>query len=163
MCRLFLPVLVAFVVVCASCRTTPSSSSAVHTDIAEAVFRYVAQPALRSEEDSHELNLVHKVYFLRIDGRDPSPEFLRCLRDMNAPVKPLSSSVERGAYRYDARTGERGAAFYIHDIQLIGRKRATAGVDLNPGGALRASGSIYHLVMKDGKWVVVGEKLRWIS
>src|ERR1051325_1743140 len=141
--------------ICSSCRTTLNSANSLQADITEAVFRHVARPGSKVAEDSHELNLTHRVYFLQVDGQDPGREFLSRMQDLNAPVKPMSSSIKRGNYRYDAATGERGAAFYVRNIHRIGPNKARAEVDFNPGGVLRASGFVYQLVKKDGKWSVI--------
>ncbi len=158
-----LPLLVAATVVCTSCRTPLTSASPEYSDIAEALFRHLAQPAQVNDPDSHGVNLAHRVYFLDLDSRDPSPSFLSRLKDLNVPVEPLSASVHTNSYRYDRETGQRGAAFFIRNIRLLGHKAAEAEADTSPGGELRGSGFSYRLAKKDGKWVVVVQKLRWVS
>jgi hypothetical protein len=161
--RALLPIVIAVGVVCTSCRTPLTSASAEYFDIAEALFRHLAQPAQVNDPDSHGVNLAHKVYFLQLDSRDADASFLSRLKDLTVPVEPLSASVCMNSYRYDRETGQRGAAFYIQNIRLLGRNKAEAEADMNPGGVLRGSGFTYRLARKAGKWVVVGEKLRWIS
>jgi hypothetical protein len=160
---LLLLVMLAVGVVCTSCRTPLTQDSPEHSEIAEAVFRYIGQPAPVNDADSHSVNLVHKVYFLQLDSRDASPSFLTRLKDLNVPVEPLSASVHTNSYWYHKKTGQRGAAFFIHNVQLIGHSKAEAEADISSGGPLRGSGFSYHLPNRAGKWVVVSEKLRWVS
>lgn len=161
--RVLLPFVTALGLVCAGCRMPLPAASSDYSDIAEALFRHLAQPAQVNDPDSHEVNLAHKVYFLELDARDPDASFLSRLRDLNVTVEPLSASVHTNSYRYDRETGQRGAAFFIWNIRLLGRNTAEAETDISPGGVLRGSGFTYRLVKKDGRWVVVGEKLRWVS
>lgn len=145
------------------CSTT-HTPVAKHDDILEAVFRHIAQPAPVVDEDSHGVNLAHKVFFLAVeDSRDPSPELLQRLKDFSVSVKPMSASVRKDFYIYDRVTGERGAAFYIHSIQPVSWNKADVQADTNPGGALRGSGFIYRVVYRDGKWSVTSQKLKWVS
>src|SRR5690348_5545510 len=65
-------------------------------DIIEVVFRHMCQPEPVEEDVSHNVNLVHKVYFLALgDSQDPSPELLKRLDDLKSPVKPITAGVWR--------------------------------------------------------------------
>jgi hypothetical protein len=156
--------LVVFAVglVCTSCRTPLTPASSEYSEIAEALFRHLAQPAPVNDPDSHGVNLVHRVYFLQLDSRDPSPSLLSRLKDLNVPVEPLSAGVHTDFYWYD-KAGQRGAVFCIRNVKLIRHSKAEADGDTSPGGPLRGFGFTYHLVKRAGKWVVVDEKLRWVS
>jgi hypothetical protein len=165
--RLLLPILVCLL--CIGCSTdrhahiTPLQNDARslegREDIVEAVFRHMCQPEPVEKEVSHNVNLVHKVYFLAVrDSQDPSPELLKRLADLKAHVKPISAGEWRGFFIYDKMTGERGAAFYIRSISM--RSRDDAEVE---AGGLNASGPVYRVRLKSGKWRVVGESLKWIS
>ena len=145
------------------CRTTQTSVSD-RDDITEAVFRHIAQPAQVVDEDSHGVNLAHKVLFLSVDDfRDPDADLLRRLSDFCVPVKPISARVMKDSYSYDRVTGERGAAFYIHSIRRLSASKAEVQGDIDPGGGLRGSGYIYRVVYRGGKWSVKGQKLKWVS
>src|SRR5690242_1481646 len=64
-----------------------------HADIIEAVFRHMFAPEKDSNEVSHYLNAVHKVYFVAVGQKketDPSPNFIRRFSDVKTPVKPIS-------------------------------------------------------------------------
>jgi hypothetical protein len=160
--RISLLVMLAVGVVCTSCRTPLTPASSEYSEIAEALFRHLAQPAPMNDPDSHGINLVHRVYFLQVDSQDPSPSFLSRLKDLNVPVKPLSAGVHRDFYWYD-KTGQRAAVFYIQNVKLIGQSKAEADGDTSPGGPLQGSGFTYFLARKAGNWVIVAKKVRWIS
>src|SRR5262245_21983045 len=88
-------------------------------DILEVVFRHICQPEPVEKEVSHNVNLVHKVYFLALgNGRDPSPGLLKRLADLKAPVKPMSAGVWREMFIFDKATGERGAAFAVRGVWM---------------------------------------------
>ena len=161
--RRLLPLTLAVGFLCTSCRTLVTPASPEYSDIAEALFRHLAQPAQVNDPDSHGVNLAHKVYFLQLDGREPDPSFLSRLRDFSVPVEPLSAGVHTDFYWFDKKTGQRGAVFSIENVCLIGHSSAEAHADISPGGALRGSGFTYRLAKLAGKWAVVGEKLRWVS
>jgi hypothetical protein len=161
--RILLIVVIAVGLACTSCRTPLTPASPEYSEVAEALFRHLAQPTQVNDPDSHSVNLAHKVYFLQLDSRDADPSFLARLQDLNVPVEPVSASVHTNLYWYDKKTGQRGAAFFIQNVRLLGRSKAEAEADIGPGGALRGSGFTYRLAKIAGKWVVVGEKLRWIS
>ena len=122
------------------------------------------RPESFERADSHTLNQVNKVYFVAFaDSTDPSPEFIKRFAGLKTPVKPLSAGEWRQMFIYDKATGERGAAFYIQKITMHGRRSAEVEVALHPGGGLSASGLVYRVVQKNGKWVVIGERLKWLS
>ena len=156
-----------FVVACffsCGCISPQNVSGSSHDDIAEAVFRYMFRPEPFDKEVSHSINQVHKVYFIAFaDSVDPSAEFLKRFDDIKTPVKPLSAGDRRQMFIYDKAAGERGAAFYIQKITMHGRGNAEVEASLHPGGGLSASGLIYRVAQKNGKWIVIGEKLKWIS
>jgi hypothetical protein len=132
--------------------------------IMESVFRHMCQPEPVEKDVSHNVNRVHKVYFLMVgDSHDPSPEFLKRLSGLNAPVKPISEGKWKSFFIYDRVTGERGAAFYVKRITMISRDEADVEAVIHPGGGLSASGPIYRVTRKDGRWIITGERLKWIS
>ena len=156
---------------CASSRhdqiTTPQNDTRSlegHEDIIEVVFRHMCQPEPVEEDVSHNVNLVHKVYFFAVGGsQDPSPELLKRLGDLKSPVKPISAGEWKDFFIYDRVTGERGAAFYVRSISMCSQDDCEVEAVIHPGGGLSASGPIYRLTRKNGKWTVVSERLKWIS
>ena len=148
------------------CVTRQAVTAEAHEndDILDAVFRHISHVEPVASEGSHYLNLSHKVYFVALsDSQDPSPRFIQRFRDYAVPVKPFSAALRKDSYVYDKVTGERGAAFYFRAISRLGRHKAEVEVDFAPGGGLSASGYLYRVVQREGKWRVTGEKLRWVS
>jgi hypothetical protein len=154
--------LVGVCFVCTSCRTPVSPDSPEHAQIAEVLFRYLAQPTPVNDPDSHGVNLAHKVYFLQVESRDPSQSFLSRLTDFSVPVKGFSSGLMTNRFWVDRATGQQGVVFSINDVQMIGRAKAEADGAIS-AGMMRASGFRYYLVKKAGTWMVVKRKLRWVS
>ncbi len=133
-------------------------------DIIEVVFRHMCQPEPFEKEVSHNVNLVHKVYFLAVgDFQDPSPDLLKRLADLKSPVKPISAGEWKDYFIYDKATGERGAAFYVRSISMRSRDDCEVEAVIHPGGGLSASGPVYRVARRNGKWTVVGERLKWVS
>jgi hypothetical protein len=148
--------------VCTSCRTPVSSDSPDHTQIVEALFRYLAQPAPVNDPDSHGVNLAHKVYFLQVESHDPSQSFLSRLTNFAVPVKGLSAGIMTNGCWVDKATGEQGVAFFISDVKMVGRSNSEADAAIS-AGSMRASGFQYYLAKEVGKWSVVKRKFRWVS
>ena len=160
-----IPVISFLVAVCfisSSCRTTVPTASQEHAQIAEVLFRHLAQPDPVNDPDSHGVNLAHKVYFLQVESRDPSQSFLSGLTDFAVPVKGLSAGIMTNGCWVDKATGQQGVAFFISHVQTIGRSKAEADAAIS-AGTLRASGFQYYLTKKAGKWSVVKQKFRWVS
>ena len=133
-------------------------------DIIEAVFRHMCQPEPVEKEVSHNVNLVHKVYFLGLgDSQDPSPELLKRLANMKSPVKPISAGEWKDFFIYDKTTGERGAAFYVHSISMRSQDDAEVEAVIHPGGGLSASGPVYRVARRNARLVVISQRLKWIS
>jgi hypothetical protein len=136
---------------------------AKYGDLMEAVFRHMFRPEPVKNDVSHNVNLVHKVYFVSIADKDPTAEFLNRFRDLKTPVKAISEGNWKEFFIFDKVTDQRGAAFYIEAIRIINDNEMEVEAVIHPGGGLSASGPIYRLIREGGKWKVSGEKLKWIS
>jgi hypothetical protein len=139
-------------------------SREIRDDILEAVFRHMCRPEPIEKEVSHNVNRAHKVYFFGVGEKmDPPAEFLSRFKDISVPVKPISEGEWKEFYIYDRATGKRGAASYVNNIAMLSKDEAEVEAVLHPGGGLSASGPIYHLKRKSGKWAVIASRLKWIS
>lgn len=135
-----------------------------HDDIAEAVFRHMWQPEPVEQDVSHSDHRAHEVYFLAFgDSTDPNPEFMRRFSDFKIPVKPISAGVWRGKFIYDKASGEGGAAFHVKEIFMFNQDEGEVVAVIHPEGGLSASGLVYRVSRKSGKWAVISENVRWIS
>jgi len=132
-----------------------ASSADERDSIMESVFRHMCQEPLEKD---------YKVYFLGVGySHDPTPEFLKRLSELNAPVKPISVGKWGRFYIYDRLTRERGIAIYIRRITMISGDEAEVEARIDSGGRLSASGPIYSVTRKNGRWVVTGTRIGWIS
>lgn len=146
------------------CASPQLPAVADHDNIAEVVFRHMCQPEPVEKDVGHSVHREHEVYFLSFgDSTDPNPEFMRRFSDFKTPVKPISAGVWRGMLIYDKVSGENGAAFYVERISMLSQDEAEVEAVIHPEGGLSASGLIYRVSRKSGKWTVTSEKLKWIS
>ena len=88
---------------------------------------------------------------------------MRRFSDFKIPVKPISAGVWRGKLIYDRGSGEGGAAFYVKDIFMLNQDEAEVEAVIHPEGGLSASGLVYRVFRKSGKWTVISENIQWIS
>ncbi len=124
----------------------------------------MCQPEPVEKGVSQSVHRVNEVYFLSFgDSADPNPEFMRRFSDFEIPVKPISAGVWRGRFIYDKVSGEGGAAFYVKDIFMLSRDEAEVVAIIRPEGGLSASGMVYRVFRKSGKWTVISESVKWIS
>ncbi|MEW6743970.1 MAG: hypothetical protein AB1486_14560 [Planctomycetota bacterium] len=90
-------------------------------------------------------------YFLSIEGEDPPEGFLQRFDGNRPPVLP-GSSFRKGA----------GLLFRVDGIKDI----TPTVVDVAGGyyeAELSASGNTYRLELRDGSWIVVSDRMHWIS
>jgi len=124
----------------------------------------MCQPGPVEKDVRHSVHRVHEVYFLSFgDSTDPNPEFMRRFSDFEIPVKPISAGVWRGKLIYDKASGEGGAAFYVKEIFMFSQDEAEVVAVVQPEGGLSASGLVYRVFRKSGKWTVISENVRWIA
>lgn len=121
-------------------------------DIREAVFRYQIRPYLGQI-----------TIFLEIEGKDPSPEFMKRFEGHTPPVKPVSACEGRkGPGVKDKETGKEGIIFSADAI----RWKSDSEVAVDGGhyrDGLAATGNVYTVTRKDGKWTVTADRMLWIS
>ena len=129
-------------------------------NIKEAVFRY------QFVHNASGLQQKAGVYFLSLwgvgeDGKDPSDDFMRRFAGHTPPVKKFSrASFEDGLK--DEETGARGLIFRVTVIKWITGSRVEVGGGYYEG-QVSSSGNTYYVEKRDGKWVVVRDKMYWIS
>lgn len=130
------------------------SRTADEENIAEMVFRHQASEEGRSEGDA--------VFFLsRGEDTDPSDEFMRRFESVSR-VRKFSECNKRGEGVTDKKTGERGMILEIHGVEWINDAAVKVGVTTYAWG-WGQSGSVCHVVRDDGRWVVTGCELVFIT
>jgi len=132
-----------------------SDRAALEDDLREAVVRYqIAKWVLNA-----------KVYFVQINGKDPSITFLQRFQDIAWPVKRKSQSRQEKnvvGWVVDKKTKQIGVVFDTETIHWISEGR----VDVEGGyfcGALCAASGTYHVEMKGSHWVVTGYDVSLVS
>jgi hypothetical protein len=124
------------------------SASADEDAIREAVARYqIAKWDLKAE-----------IYFLSIEGKNPSDALLKRLADVNPPVQKKSLSKKTkdavGAI-VEAKTEKIGVIFDQQAIRRSGEGKADVAGGYYCGNLCSGTG-IYRLQLRDGHWVVTG-------
>jgi hypothetical protein len=118
-------------------------------EIREAIIRYqIANWELFAE-----------AYFIEIQSKDPSKDFLAKFADMSKPVKEKSASRIRkkdaGDFHVeDRRTRKRGVIFNQESINW----KSDSEVEVEGGyscASLCAAGGIFYLSRQNGKWSVM--------
>ncbi len=105
-------------------------------NIYEAVFLHLIRDSA-SRAQSHP-------FFLTVEGKDPSPDFLRRFRDKGMNVNPSSMFALSGFYCHVDNCR------WIDDNQVI----------VSGGHSNRSN--LYLVIRKDGKWIVAKDELLWI-
>ncbi len=124
-------------------------------DIREAVFRY----RIELMQDSG-------IFFLSIDGKDPSDSFMTRFADLKSGVKKDSGSYVKKepfpGWLRDRSTDEKAVSFFVDDISWISLDR----VEVRGGkycGGLCADAGIYRVVKRNDHWVVESYEVRVVS
>ena len=147
---LFLSVLVLGTIVSVAEQAAPppydnTVSDAQALDIAEATFRYQFLHNASGQQQKA------PAYFLSLFGKDPDDAFLKRFEGHNPPV-------QRGS----AFAIGKGLRFRVERIKRVSDTKAEVSGGYYEAG-LSSSGNTYSVELKEGKWVVAGDKMDWIS
>jgi hypothetical protein len=132
-----------------------SDKTVLEDDLREVVVRY--------QIAKWDLNA--KVYFVQINGKDPTTAFLQRLQDVDRPVKKKSESRrEKNVLGrvVEKKTKLTGVVFDTESIHWISEGKADVEGGHLCGGLCSASGT-YHLEIKGSHWVVTGYDVSVIS
>jgi hypothetical protein len=119
--------------------------------IAETIFRHQIRHCYRYRSP--------KVYFLLLDGKDPSDDFMEQFKESVPPVKKAS---QMDNWARDKETGEQGIALAVEKIKQIDESKAEAEGGCVAGG-LDGYGYRYSLVKENGRWVIKDAQGTWVS
>jgi hypothetical protein len=152
-----------------------SAQAKEEQDIYTAVIRYQMENWIRSSEKNESeaksdgdkaiaRRLNFKVFFVSIDGHDPSDELMSRLSDLPRTIKKASfEKPAKGPHGpTDKVTGKTGIVFSAHTIRWSGKDSA----ELEGGyycGGLCAAEYTFKVKREDGKWVVQSSRMSWIS
>jgi hypothetical protein len=110
-----------------------------------------------------ELNF--KVFFVSISDKDPSDKFIERLRDIPRIIKKVSASEISKAVRMpvvDKITRQRGIIFSADRIRWLGKNSVEVEGGYHCDG-LCGAGITFRVGREKGKWVVISERVNWIS
>jgi hypothetical protein len=146
-------------------------------DIREAVIRYQMtnwltqadkdERGAKSPDDKQlAATLNFKVYFISINGKDPSDSFMQRFRDVTRVVKKASEArQDRGnlhSFVHDKKSHQPGIIFSADGVHWV----TTDSVQVDGGyhcSGLCGGGFVYSLQSENGKWVVKSAKMTFIS
>ena len=141
------------ILVVAGCNRAPVRDRAEEDRIRVAVFEYQIE------------HNAAPVYFLSVGqaAGDPSDEIMKHFEGHVPPVKPASQGTAgAGASMNDMLTGDTGVLLTAAAVKWI----SNTEVEVEGGyfeNAKAASGDTYHVVLRDGLWVVDKDAVDWGS
>jgi hypothetical protein len=105
-----------------------------------------------------------KIFFVSINGKDPSDEFINRFQDIPRSIRKLSSVEHSKTARtpLDKTTHLTGIIFDVEKLRWLDRDSA----EVNGGyycGGLCAAGITFTVRRENGKWVVKSSQMNWIS
>jgi hypothetical protein len=105
-----------------------------------------------------------EIFFVSIEGKDPSDDFINRFRDIPRTIKKASSEEpNKGPHTpVDKSTHRTGIIFSAHTIRWLGRDSAEVEGGYYCGG-LCAAGITFKVKRENGKWSVKGSHMKWIS
>jgi hypothetical protein len=105
-----------------------------------------------------------KIFFISINGKDPTDEFLNRFRDIPRSIRKISSELpQKGPHTpKDRTTLLTGIIFSADTVKWLDQDTAEVEGGYYCGG-LCAAGITFNVRREAGKWVVKGSKMRWIS
>ena len=109
------------------------------------------------------------VFFISVEGKDPSDEFLKRFSGNKPPVRKRSRSRisrKRAGFSWmwveDSQTGEPGPIYSVDSIKWSSDSAVLVEGEYYAGGRAGA-GYEYRVVHEDGHWVVKRDTETWIS
>ncbi|HET6453197.1 MAG TPA: hypothetical protein VFI02_02225 [Armatimonadota bacterium] len=140
----------ALIAVLVGCSRSTVDRTKEEDRIREAVFEY-----LMGKYDA-------SVFFLSIGevAGDPNSEIMSHFEGHNPPVKPASQGIVGGGESVNDSEGNTGVIIKAAAIKWI----SDTEVEVKGGyfaGTKNTSGNTYHLVLKDGEWVVDKDTVDW--
>jgi len=103
------------------------------------------------------------LYYLQVDGKDPSRRLIQRFSRERLPVKPNSQAAPAELMGHkDPATGKRGKLFWVRDLRWLPDGRATLQGGYHWHGRA-AAGATYTLVHRDGRWTITGTDGQWVS
>ena len=137
------------------CSCSPSAKInrvKAQNDIRETIFRYQFAQFQHSSA---------RIYFLAIEGQDPSDEFMQRFADSKSFVKK-GSEARQAPHAVVSATGERGVVCDVGPVKWLDEKSAEVIASYQVG---KQSAAHFTLTLKweQGKWKIIGKKFSGTS
>jgi len=156
--------------------TEPRTRTATEDDIREAVLRY-QMLSWGSDGDKSERNAANdnekaiakrlnaRVYFVSLNGKDPTDEFLKRLQDIPRNIKKASEGKQTKSFPgwvIDKKNKQPGIVFSANEIRWTNENEVEVEGGYHCGG-LCAAGDVFTVGFDEGKWKVLRVRMKWIS
>lgn len=173
-------ILAIFVFAAAHARAQGTAGTGSHAaqerDIREAVIRYQMEEwARQGDKNEGEVKnkrdkaiakqLNFRVFFVSINGKDPSDEFLKLFESVPRTIKKRSRakmSSPNMEWVTDKDTHQPGIIFSAGKI----RWTKESEVEVEGGyhcGSLCGAGELFTVQLQNGRWRVIQKRMKWIS
>lgn len=152
-----------------------TGKSADEQEIYALVIRSQMQDWIRSGDDGEAeaksksdkaiaTSLNFRIFFISINHKDPSDDFMNRFRDIPRTMKKISSAQpDKGPHTpVDKSTQKAGIIFSVDSILWSDQDSAEVQGGYYCGG-LCAAGITFSVRREDGKWVIKSSKMNWIS
>jgi hypothetical protein len=106
-----------------------------------------------------------KIFFISIDGKDPSDDFMNKFQDLPRVIKKVSASEISKAWRLaviDRSSHQRGIRFSADEIRWLGPDSVEVKGGYHCDG-LCGAGIKFEVRRENGHWLVKASKMEWIS
>jgi len=153
-----------------------SRRAAQENDIREVVLRYqmlswssdgdrIENNAANDGDKAIARRLNSRVYFLSLQGKDPTDEFLKRFQDIPRTIKKASEGKQTKRFPgwvVDKKTKQPGIVFSANEIRWTKDDEVEVEGGYHCGG-LCAAGDVFTIAFSDGKWKVLSVRMKWIS
>jgi hypothetical protein len=150
--------------------------AATEDDIRETVLRHQMEDWIQElnkaeadakekseKEIAHDLNF--KFFFVEINGKDPSDDFMKRFQGIPRIVRKSSSAEIAKVMRMpvvDKETQERGIIFSADEIRWLGKNHVKVDGGYHCDG-LCGAGYTFDLRLENGKWNLKKQRMNWVS
>jgi hypothetical protein len=156
--------------------TVSDQRSADEEDIRESVIRKQMEDWIK-DGDKNEAEakdetekgiakmLNFRIFFISLNGNDPSDDFINRFHDIPRAIKKGSAAEVARVQRMpvvDKASGQRGIVFSADRIRRLGKDSAEVDGGYHCDG-LCGAGIKFKVKRENGRWVVKRTKMQWIS
>jgi hypothetical protein len=106
-----------------------------------------------------------RIFFVSVNGRDPSDDFINKFQDLPRVIKKVSASEISKAWRLvviDKSSHQRGIRFSADEIRWLGPDSVEVEGGYHCDG-LCGAGIKFEVRRENGHWLVTGSRMEWIS